>query len=222
MWRADLVKVVYLFRLDASEKAERTLGHAVSNAHILGLHLKKFYTGKRVFDNEMFTRVWWGVYLLDRRLSLESGHPFLIQDSNIETRMPLNVSDVWLAEYKSATSTIEDLAPEIEDEESRAQYKVVPYLKAFIAQSRIATDVWKAVYSTKQTAGSTLGMVHDYLDISLDDWWQTLPPDLKYHESMRYEDQFSDKTWSQVKQCISLHMVCSRARSRQNRANRVY
>ncbi|PVH85160.1 hypothetical protein DL98DRAFT_583756 [Cadophora sp. DSE1049] len=200
------LQVVYLFRLDASEKAERTLAHAISSAHILGLHRKGFYTGMSVFDDEMFTRVWWGIYLLDRRLSLESGRPFLIQDANIETRTPLNVSDDWLAQRQSATTTLSDLAVEIEAETSLAQHNAMPYLVAFISQSRIATDVWKAIYNTKQTAGSMPGMVYDYLDIALDNWWQTLPPYLKYHESVPYEDQFSDIAWWQVKQCLSLHM----------------
>jgi len=203
------MQVVYLFRLDASEKAERTLAHAISSAHILGLHRKRFYSGMSVFDDEMFTRIWWGIYLLDRRLSLESGRPFLIQDANIETRTPLNVSDGWLAQRKSATTTLSDLAVEIEAETSLAQHNAMPYLVAFISQSRIATDVWKAIYNAKQTAGSMPGMVYDYLDIALDNWWQTLPPYLKYHESIPYEDQFSDIVWWQAKQCLSLHMVCS-------------
>ncbi len=183
------------------------MAHAISSAHILGLHRKGFYTGMSVFDDEMFTRVWWGIYLLDRRLSLESGRPFLIQDANIETRTPLNVSDDWLAQRKSATTTLSDLEIEIQAETSLAQHNAMPYLVAFISQSRIATDVWKAIYNTKQTAGNMPGMVYDYLDIALDNWWQTLPPYLKYHESVPYEDQFSDIAWWQVKQCLSLHMV---------------
>ncbi|KAH7085792.1 fungal-specific transcription factor domain-containing protein [Paraphoma chrysanthemicola] len=89
--------VTYLFRLDASEKAERTLSYAISGAHILGLHRKAFYSGRTAFEDEMFTRVWWGIYILDRRLAIESGRPYFIQDSNVETRNSLDVSDNWLA-----------------------------------------------------------------------------------------------------------------------------
>ena len=198
-----------MFRLDALDKAERVLAHAISSAHILGLHRKAFYARLSIFDDEMYTRVWWAIYILDRRLSLESGRPFLIQDANIDIRTPLNVSDAWLTQYKSSNATISELASEIDAEKELAQHTVVLYLNAFISQSQIATDVWKAVYSTTRTAASSGVMLHDYLDIALDSWWERLPPNVKYDESKLYQDQCSDLVWWQIKQCINLHMVHS-------------
>ena len=171
----------------------------------MGLHRRAFYAGMGVFEDEMYTRVWWAIYILDRRLSLEFGRPFLIQDANIETRTPLNLSDDWLAQHRSVTTTLSELAVEIEAETSRAENTVVPYLEAYISQSRIATDVWKALYNNKQTAGS---MAYDYLDIALDSWWETLPSVLKYHDFVPYVEQLPNMEWWQAKQCLSLHMVC--------------
>ncbi|KAH7095436.1 fungal-specific transcription factor domain-containing protein [Paraphoma chrysanthemicola] len=198
--------VTYLFRLDASEKAERTLSHAISGAHILGLHRKVFYTGRSAFEDEMFTRVWWGIYILDRRLAIESGRPYLIQDSNVETRNPLDLSDDWLAQYKSATAKITDLAAEIESETSLVQATTVPYLVALASQSRMATDVWKSIYSTKRIGESMPDVVCEFLDGALDTWWRSLPPHLQYHESIPYEDQFCGTSDWQARLCLSLHM----------------
>ena len=155
----------------------------------------------------MFTRIWWCLYLQDRRISLETGRPFLIQDDNIETRSPLNVSDAWLATHKTMATTIPELMPMLETETSLTRETAGPYIEAYASLCRIATDVWKAVYNRKQDSGSTLGVLHNYLDISLDSWYQSLPHDLKYDESIAFEDQFVDTDWSQVKQCLSLHMV---------------
>jgi hypothetical protein len=155
----------------------------------------------------MFTRIWWCLYLQDRRISLETGRPFLIQDDNIETRNPLNVSDSWLTAHKTMATTLSELTPTLETETALARQTAGPYIEAYASLCRIATDVWKAVYNRRQASGSTLGVLHNYLDISLDSWCQSLPHHLKYNESLTFEDQFVDADWSQVKQCLSLHMV---------------
>ncbi|KAK7413669.1 hypothetical protein QQX98_007451 [Neonectria punicea] len=199
-------RVVYLFRLDASEKAERILAHAISSAHILGLHRKVTYAHKHVFEDEMFTRVWWCLYALDRRLSLETGRPFVIQDVNNDTRIPCNVSDDWLERHKSATATVLKLENEIRCESLLARKTAMPYLEATITYSRVVGDVWKAVYGADATARTTPGIMCDYLDLLLENWRQTIPSCLKYEPSVPYESQFSDREWWQIKQCLFSHM----------------
>lgn len=199
---------MYLFRLDASEKAERILAHAISSAHILGLHRKVTYAQKNVFEDEMFTRVWWCLYALDRRLALESGRPFVIQDVSNDTRNPCNVSDDWLERHKSTTATVSKLENEIKAESLLAHNTAMPYLEATISYSRVVGDVWKAVYGADAAARSTRGILCDYLDLLLENWRQTLPPCLKYQPSVPYEGQFSNLEWWQIKQCLFIHMVC--------------
>lgn len=204
----DSMKVVYLFRLDALDKAERVLAQAISSAHILGLHSRSFYKALNVFDDEMYTRVWWSIYILDRRLSLESGRPFLIQDANVDSRLPLDLSDIWLTQHETVEMKLPECSAEVEMEIQLPRTTVVPYLRAFLAQSQIATDVWRAVYDTKQKLRNSVGMVHDYLDISLDDWWERLPQTLRYQQSMPFSEQCSSLEWWQIKQCIHISMVC--------------
>lgn len=159
-----------------------------------------------VFDDEMFNRLWWCIYLMDRRLSLDCSRPFLIQDCNIEIRMPLDVHDSWLEKYRQTSKTVSDLTGEIEAEKSQQTATVVPFLKAYISQSKIAADVWKVFYNTKQ-AGNPSGLMHEYLDAALDSWWDRLPRELKYQEAVAYQNQFFGVEWWQAKQNMLLYMV---------------
>lgn len=156
--------------MDACAKAERVLAYAISSAHIIGLHRSSFYRDKSIFVEEMYVRVWWALYLQDRRLSLESGRPFLIQDANVETRMPLELSDDWLAQHKSSTISAVDLTEELDLETMQAGPTSVPYFKAYISLCQITTDVWKVVYSNKQSSHDVSNTNHEYLDVLLDNW----------------------------------------------------
>lgn len=198
---------MYLFRLDASEKAERILAYAISGAHIMGLHRKATYERMHVFENEMSTRVWWCLYALDRRMSLGTGRPFVIQDVNHDIRNPLNVSDDWLEQHKSTSMTISEFENEIRTETSHAHNTTMPYLEATISYSKIVGEVWQAVYGSDQAVRSTPGIMCDYLDILLENSKQTLPSYLKYRPSVSYEDQFSGLEWWQIKESIFIHMV---------------
>lgn len=144
----------------------------------------------------------------DRRLCIESGRPFLIQDANIQTRLPLDMTDAWLEQYKGSSAQLHQLAAEIEAEHSRAQCTTVPYFAAYISQNQIVTDVWKVLYSSKRSTSGTPNMNCEYLDTLLDNWWQTLPATLRYNDLIGYEEQFADMQWWQIKQCLALHLVC--------------
>lgn len=186
--------------------------HAISSAYILGLHRKETYANMDVFNAEMFTRVWWCLYAIDRRICLGTGRPFVIQDVNTDNRKPLNISDEWLTEHKSTTATVSELEDEVQLEISLARHTTMPYLEASISYSRIIGDVWQAVYNVDQVVRSTPGIQCDYLDILVENSRQKMPPYLKYQASVPYDDQFSGLEWWQIKQCLFIHMVCIHGR----------
>ncbi|PIA93699.1 hypothetical protein CB0940_03868 [Cercospora beticola] len=204
--QALTMMVIYLFRLDACERAERTLAHVISSAHILGIYRTDFYVNMCAFDEEMFRRLWWCIYLQDRRMSLESSRPFLIQDSNIEIGLPLDVSDAWLEAYRRTSTSIASLQGEIEKEKSLEKVTILPYLEAHVSQSRIAADVWRAVYNSKQASFGSSSMVSEYLDTALDSWRQEMPTRMQYQESGSFEEQFSNVPWWQAKQSMLLYV----------------
>ncbi|KAH7145813.1 fungal-specific transcription factor domain-containing protein [Dactylonectria estremocensis] len=168
--------VVYLFRLDANERAQNVLALAVSHAHSLGINRNATLENMPHFQNEMLRRVWWCIYVLDRRLCLETGRPFFILDLNSNTELPSNVSDVWLSAHRFSQNTTSDIHTAIVKELQRNSCSSVSYLKAMIEYSRIVGKVWESMY-TAPFAKQTLS---DYIEVLLDHWLDTLPPTLVY------------------------------------------
>ncbi|KAF4471028.1 hypothetical protein FALBO_2062 [Fusarium albosuccineum] len=198
--------VIYLFRLDAKEKADRALANAISSAHALGLHRKATYAQMTIFQDELFARMWWCLYAFDRRLPMGSGRPPIIQDVDYDTQNPRNLGDEWLEQHKLSRATAAELEDEIKTEISSARNTPIPYLGATISFAKVSGDVWKAVYGLHAASRSTPGIVHDYLDLLLENWRQTLPLHLRYESDRSYEDQFSGLEWWQVKECLFAHV----------------
>lgn len=49
-----------------------------------------------VIEGEMRCRTWWAIYVLDRTLASEMGHPFLISDGDCDVRLPAAVDDHYV------------------------------------------------------------------------------------------------------------------------------
>jgi hypothetical protein len=79
-------------RLDANERAQKVLALGVVHAHHLGIHLSHIVDEMPQPEAEMFKRIWWCMYILDRRVALVLGRPFLIQDANIGIGPPRDLS----------------------------------------------------------------------------------------------------------------------------------
>ena len=122
---------MYLFRLDAHGTAEKVLALTISHAHHIGLHRHKVVDAMGTFESEMCRRLWWCMYLLDRRLALETGRPFLIQDVNIDVGFPQDVSDEWLRTCHNAQSSVSNPAPS--ESTTEIISSPVPYLIAMAA-----------------------------------------------------------------------------------------
>ncbi|KAJ6122215.1 hypothetical protein N7512_004680 [Penicillium capsulatum] len=153
-----LLMVIYLFRLDAHELAEKTLALSISHAHHLGLQRNRVVEKMPLFEGEMSRRLWWCIYLLDRRLAIETGRPFLIQDMNIDIGLPRNVSDEWLT---SQGATQETSMPE---NNARSEPNTVPYLIAMASYSRVIGKVWEALYGAATSKSTASPLLHEYLE----------------------------------------------------------
>lgn len=155
----------------------------------------------------MFTRVWWCLYLLDRRVSLETGRPFVIQDMNNERRLPFNVGDEWLQRHRSTRKTAAEMQTQISAEISSGGRPVSPYWEAMISTSRIVGDLWRVMYNDEQTNQGSSGIVRDYLDILLEDSRRRLPSYLRFRPGIPYMEQFAGQEWWQIKQCLFIDLV---------------
>ncbi|KAK1147079.1 hypothetical protein N8T08_001818 [Aspergillus melleus] len=101
------------------------------------------------FNSEMFRRLWWCLYVLDRRLAIETGHPILVQDGNVDVPYPQNLGDGWLAAHQDDHMSCLDLRADIDTEVNRDIVTPIPYLVATIHYSRVVGKVWEAVYGAR-------------------------------------------------------------------------
>lgn len=142
------MQVVYLFRLDIIGKAEKILALAISQAHHQGLHrCKTIMVGMTQSVTEICRRVWWCLYIMDRRLAIETGRPFLIQDLNFDTPLPQGLDDDYCHYHQGDLNYSPGAALQAETPTSAAT--PIAYLTAMISYSRVLGKVWEDIYSAK-------------------------------------------------------------------------
>lgn len=144
-------QVVYLFRVDANDRAEKILAIAISHAHHMGLHRSKVVSALPAFNSELSRRLWWCLYILDRRMAVETGHPVLIQDFNVDTPPPQNLSDDWLAAHQEDKKTCIELDSEINQEVNSNKSTSMPYLADTINYSKLVGKVKQATYGARES-----------------------------------------------------------------------
>lgn len=202
-----LMRVIYLFRLDAPQRGARMLALAVCNAHIIGLNRQRTLDAMPVFPSQMFARAWWCIYVIDRRIGLDCGRPYLIQDANVDTALPLNLGDDWLTRMIPRPERPAQLRAEMDREADAGRETPIPYLQAMVRYSRVAGKVWELLYGVKTVPlGSSSAMV-EYTDTVLCELLDDLPGSLSYDPDVPWDVQFSTRPRWQVKQAMLLFIV---------------
>ncbi|KAM0548821.1 hypothetical protein ACHAPJ_009677 [Fusarium lateritium] len=161
------------------------------------------------YYSQLYSRTWWSLYLLDRRLALESGKPYLIQDSNVDTALPLDLSDEWMTRFASRKETIADLQHEVTAEVSRdSSPSCIPYVVAMVRYCRVAGKTWEVLYGVKSSTASMSAMV-EYVDTAIEKLLSTVPKCLQYDLDVPYEAQFSTRPRWQIKQTFLFNNCCT-------------
>lgn len=201
--------MLYLIRIDAIGKAERILGLAVSGAHILGLHRHAAYDQISLHDDQMRRRLFWSLYGLDCRIGVESGRPLRLQDDNISTLKPLNLSEQFMERARLSGKKSSELVAEIETELSSVPQTGIPFLLGAISYGRITGLLWNHLYGPKngparieQRTGSIQA-----LDLLLEQDRAQLPVQLRYDRTVPFEEQFGGQVPWKVKLAIVTHVV---------------
>lgn len=80
----------YYFHLDEEAQAYRIIGLVARMCFEMGLHRREILAKSFVSENNCFwaVRLFWSIYVLDRRWSFGTGMPFAIQDSDIDSSLP--------------------------------------------------------------------------------------------------------------------------------------
>ncbi|TGO47833.1 hypothetical protein BOTNAR_0504g00050 [Botryotinia narcissicola] len=96
--RTVLLTSIFLYEMNLKSAAWTWLGSSVRIGQDLGLHCE---TGPwQSVEDEMRRRVWWGIYIWDRHMSLEFGRPLLIDDADCDVNLPNPIDEFYLG-YRS-------------------------------------------------------------------------------------------------------------------------
>lgn len=202
-----LVQVTYLFRLDANEKGEKVLTLAISHSHHLGLHRRKVVDTVPVFHSEMARRLWWCIYLMDRRLAIETGHPFLIQDVNVDIPLPRELSDDWLTNYRNDSRISPEIDAEIQAEVTRTPFTTIPYLIAMISYSRVVGKAWEGMYGVGRAESTPSPLLCEYLEQHVFRAQKEVQPEFVQDNNRSLDQHSNSAPFWRIKQRMLMHIV---------------
>ncbi|KAJ5858592.1 hypothetical protein N7534_003869 [Penicillium rubens] len=201
--------IIYLIRLDANERAHKVLSLTIVQAQHLGLHREVVVKTASPFIAESSRRLWWCLYNLDRRVALDIGQPFLIQDINTDTNLPVALSETALEGLyrRSSTSPRDGQSPMDNNEDVDCQ-SPIPYLISMIGYSKIVGKAWNELYQAQcMDRASEPALTVSFEDL-LSMWKQGIPPSLSCDEMHPHEHHPLDtpvRPW-QVKNKFLVHI----------------
>lgn len=92
--RTAILTSIFLTEMNLKSAAWTWLASAVRISQDIGLHCE---TGPwPMIEREMRRRVWWGIYVWDRHMSLELGRPLLIEDADCDVNLPVAIDDHYI------------------------------------------------------------------------------------------------------------------------------
>lgn len=92
--RGAILTSIFLAELNLKSAAWTWLASSVRISQDIGLHCE---TGPwPMIEGEMRRRVWWGIYVWDRHMSLELGRPLLIEDADCDVSLPAAIDDHYI------------------------------------------------------------------------------------------------------------------------------
>ncbi|KAF4979783.1 hypothetical protein FZEAL_4087 [Fusarium zealandicum] len=204
-----MLQVIYLFRLDANQKAARVHALTVSVAHTIGIHRQSTMDTMPAFYCQLYCRAWWVIYMVDRRIAIESGKPYLIQDSNIDTALPMDLSDEWMTRFAERSETLSELQQEVAAEIARdGAPSPIPYVAFMVRYSRVAGKAWEVMYGAKASISPAFATV-EYVDTVIGRLVDSVPKNLRYDPGVSYQAQFATNLRWQTKQCIIFSTCCT-------------
>lgn len=171
----NALKVIYLLRLDATERAQKILALAVVHAHHRGIHLRKTHDDMRRSESVLFKRVWWCMYVLDRRIALVLGRPFLIHDNNVE----IEPNDDLEASTPEDSSNMD--SDRHQNDSQGAKTSPISYLNVMVGYSNVVGKVWETLFGAASSKYAK-PYAHEYLDLLVHNWLESVPPFLHFND----------------------------------------
>ncbi|OQE12876.1 hypothetical protein PENFLA_c060G04258 [Penicillium flavigenum] len=196
-----LLMVIYLFRLDSHGPAEKLLALSISHSHHIGLQRRQVVEAMNPFESEMARRLWWCIYLMDRRLAIETGRPFLIQDLNVDIGLPRSMSDEWLSKHRGTSHPLQP-----EDTGTGNSPTTVPYLIAMASYSKVIGKVWEALYGASTSDSTPSPFLKEYLELLITQSQSDLQPEFSYDPQRPGSYKARGLVWWQIKQQLMMRI----------------
>ncbi|KAF8922155.1 fungal-specific transcription factor domain-containing protein [Mucidula mucida] len=145
-------------------------GQAIRAAQDLGLHRSPRRLSLNSVEKEQRRRIWWCVYGLDRVLSISLGRPGGTDDDDSDVEFPVEVDDEDLESYFSG---------KLKASEVSYMCGFVALLKIYIVAGKIVRSAHslKLLKEINETGAQVPTVIH-HLDIMLEDWVESLPPNM--------------------------------------------
>ncbi|KAL6365667.1 hypothetical protein LRP88_01668 [Fusarium phalaenopsidis] len=91
--QSQILCSVYLCCANFQNMSDGACGAVVRSAHMLGLHLDP-PESLPLKEREMRRRLWWAIYILDSKIGMKYGRPFLLNQTRFLPRLPEHSLDV--------------------------------------------------------------------------------------------------------------------------------
>lgn len=92
--RTHVLITICLSEMNMKSAAWNWLGTTIRAGQDICLYAEP--DGWPVIEGEMRRRTWWAMYVLDRTMATEAGHPFIIDDNDCDVRLPAAVDDHYI------------------------------------------------------------------------------------------------------------------------------
>ena len=136
----------------------------------MGLHRRETLTKAFTTEEECIwaLKLFWSIYVADRRFSFATGMPFAIQDADIDRLLP---ELVYITSF--------DLNRKLID--FPMQDDSTPYLTLSISYARFSSKVWRSAFRLEDVPEIKKDM--EYLDFQILQWKNTIPDSLRFSPS---------------------------------------
>lgn len=159
-----------------------------------------------IFLSEAARRVWHIIYILDRRLALDVGRPFLIQDHNIDSKLPLNISDDWLEEHWSSQVPMESMADEMMRHSADDRNTPIGYVDAMVGYSQMVGKIWDTLYQANAPDSGCTSSFSETFEVRISTWYNSLPLSLRCDDDKPHLFPAGLTPW-QIRQRVLVYVV---------------
>lgn len=163
--------------------------------------MDKVHDQMSLFEGEMFRRVWWCMYVLDRRLALMLGRPFLIHDINISVGLPRDLPEPYTLSAQENGYSLDDATTQA------SSPSPIQYLGVMIGYSRLVGKVWETLYGAKVADTAANDHVHEYLEALVNEWHSSVPKSYLCDPENLHRSSPDDTSSSQFSQSFLIQVV---------------